>query len=355
MTLYTVNTDRFTPLEMTSFAAANVRERQDLQRLLRDQIEIIAQDVLVIAEEFGHWEDSRRRIDLLCIDRLANLVVVELKRTDDGGHMELQAIRYAAMVSSMTFEDAVEALSTHMNQRGRDDDARAMLLEFLDWESPDENSFGQDVRIVLASGQFSKEITSSVLWLNTRGLDIRCVRIRPYRHGDDLLVDVQQVIPLPEAEDYQIRIRAKQRVEQAARTQNRDHTKFHVTVGSTQFENLAKRRAIYAVIRGLCDHGVDPEEIKSILADKWDLVVILDGVPDSRSAERLINEMLVSQGRKPHALRYFIGEDELIRANGKTYAFTKMWGPTTYDSIQMLLERFPSAPIRVEAAEGDGA
>jgi hypothetical protein len=38
-----------------------------------------------------------------------SLVVVELKRTDDGGHMELQAVRYAAMVSSMTFDQLVGA------------------------------------------------------------------------------------------------------------------------------------------------------------------------------------------------------------------------------------------------------
>ena len=54
---------------------------------------------MVLAEEFGEWEASRRRIDLLVLDKDANLVVVELKRTDDGGHMELQALRYAAMVS----------------------------------------------------------------------------------------------------------------------------------------------------------------------------------------------------------------------------------------------------------------
>jgi len=32
-----------------------------------------------------------------------------LKRTEDGGHLELQAIRYAAMVSTMTFDQAVSA------------------------------------------------------------------------------------------------------------------------------------------------------------------------------------------------------------------------------------------------------
>jgi hypothetical protein len=45
------------------------------------------------AEEYGLFEDSRRRMDLLALDHTGTLVVIELKRTDDGGHMELQALR----------------------------------------------------------------------------------------------------------------------------------------------------------------------------------------------------------------------------------------------------------------------
>jgi RecB family endonuclease NucS len=55
--------------------------------IFREQVEIVAPDTLVVAEEFGEWEDSRRRIDLLGLDKDANLVVIELKRTEDGGHM----------------------------------------------------------------------------------------------------------------------------------------------------------------------------------------------------------------------------------------------------------------------------
>ena len=61
---------------------------------MRDRIDAIAPDVYVLTEEYGEWEDSRRRIDLLGIDKDANLVVIELKRSEDGGHMDLQAIRH---------------------------------------------------------------------------------------------------------------------------------------------------------------------------------------------------------------------------------------------------------------------
>ena len=88
----------------------------------------------MVAEEFGEWEDARRRIDLLCLDRDANLVVVELKRTEDGGHMDLQALRYAAMVSTLTFEKLVESHAQYLTKYAREEDARSAIIQFLGWE-----------------------------------------------------------------------------------------------------------------------------------------------------------------------------------------------------------------------------
>ena len=98
MPIYQIDGKSITRLERTTFAEQNLRERRDLQSLLKDHIGVISEDTLIVAEEFGDWEESRRRIDLLGVDKDANLVVFELKRTEDGGHMELQAIRYAAMI-----------------------------------------------------------------------------------------------------------------------------------------------------------------------------------------------------------------------------------------------------------------
>jgi hypothetical protein len=138
MAIYEFSKSGIVPLATTTFSLAGLHERRDLQRLLREHIDVIAPEPLVIAEEFGDWDDSKRRIDLLGIDKAARLVVIELKRTDDGGHMELQAIRYASMVSTMTFDQAVDAFGKYLNDIGKiDQSPRAVILDFLDWDEPD--------------------------------------------------------------------------------------------------------------------------------------------------------------------------------------------------------------------------
>jgi hypothetical protein len=223
MPLYQVTKSDLKPIPETNFGAERVMERGDLQRLLREQVEVLGDDLMVIAEEFGDWLDSTRRIDLLCIDSEANLVVIELKRTQDGGHMELQALRYAAMISAMTFEQAVEAYASFKSKATPETAAaRSAILGFLGWEDEEAGSFAQETRIVLASADFGKELTTAVFWLRDYGVDIRCVRLRPYRMPDGaILLDVQQLIPLPETSEFQTQIGVKKQVERQNRS-NRD-------------------------------------------------------------------------------------------------------------------------------------
>lgn len=223
MPLFRMKENALEPVEPTTFAARGIRERGDLQRLLRAQIDVIDENLLVIAEEFGEWDESDRRIDLLALDRDASLVVIELKRTSDGGHMELQALRYAAMVSTMTFDQAAEAYARFLASLSQGaEDARTRILDFLGWEEPGQAPFAQEVRILLVSEDFGKELTTAVLWLREYGLDIRCVRLRPYSDSSGLLLDVQQVIPLPEAQQYQVRVGARQQAERQERTERQE-------------------------------------------------------------------------------------------------------------------------------------
>jgi hypothetical protein len=222
MPLYEMTSIAFRAITKKSFSELKVRERGDLQRLLRTQINVLGEDLHIITEEFGDWEDSRRRIDLLAIDREANLVVIELKRTNDGSHMELQAIRYASMISTMTFERAVQIHGEFLEKLGETAKvARERILTFLNWEEAQE-SFAEDVRIILVSEDFGKELTTAVLWLRDRDIDIRCIRLRPYQDGKACLIDVQQVIPLPEAHEYQIKLREKEQEGRKKRAERHD-------------------------------------------------------------------------------------------------------------------------------------
>lgn len=225
MPLYAITPEGLTPVPATSFETEGIRERQDIQRLVRDNAECLEEGLLVIAEEFGGWADSQRRIDLLCLDKSGNLVVVELKRTEDGGHMELQALRYAAMVSAMTFEQAADTLARHRPSVAPDHEAaRTVILGHLGWTEPDEEAFAQETRVILVAADFGKEITTTVIWLRERyGVDIRCTRLRPHRMDDGrLLLDIQPLIPLPEATEFQTQIGAKQATERKERAERHE-------------------------------------------------------------------------------------------------------------------------------------
>ena len=351
MTIYEISSDKFRKIDETSFSDAGLRERQDLQRLLRSQIEIVSRDTLVISEEFSQWEDSNRRIDLLGIDKAGNLVVIELKRTEDGGHMELQSVRYASMISAMTFERAVEVYTGFLKRIGSTDDARTMLLEFLELDDPDEDSFAQEVRIVLVSAEFSKELTTSVIWLNEQGLDIQCIRIKPYRDNGRILADIQQIIPLPEAEDYRVQLKEKQQRERVARKSSRDVTKYDVTVDGQTLGRLPKRVAIYTVVRHLANRGHSPEEISGSVTWRQTMFRAAEGKLNSNEFVAQQQEMSLSGGRGFEAHRFFCTDDELFHHDGKTYAFTNQWGPRCIKAMDELIAAFPDERISYKASE----
>jgi hypothetical protein len=256
MGLYRLGTNKLEAVATTTFAAEKVLERKDIQRMLRTDISPVGDDLMVLAEEFGDWEDSNRRIDLLCLSRNGGLVVVEIKRTEDGGHMELQALRYAAMVSRLTLEQAVETYAR--TSSSPIETARDEILTFLRVDSEDAALTG-DVRIILVSADFSAELTTTVLWLNDRDLDITCVRLKPYRLDGQILVDATQIIPLPEAADYEVRVRAQ---EHAKRRAEGERQALLRKFWSTLLERTRGRTSMLANRSTTTDHWITVKSLK---------------------------------------------------------------------------------------------
>ena len=241
-------------VDQTSFGDEGVLERQDLQRILRDQPDVLEEGLLIISEEFGDWQDSNRKMDLLGLDATGRLTVIELKRGETGGHMDLQAIRYAAMVANMTFQHTVDTFQTYLEKRAgegcktsEDEDAESIIREHLGISEQDNQAIRTEVpRLILASEDFSKELTTCVMWLNDSwlrdaGQEIKCIRLRPHRNGNEILIETSVVIPLPEAADYQTQLRKR---EQDKRAQS--SLRPELTPGGDLFnESIAKAEETY--------------------------------------------------------------------------------------------------------------
>src|SRR5438105_6505703 len=126
--------------------------------------------------------------------------------------MELQSLRYAEMVSAMGFNELVETYQAYLgtHEPAARDSAAIRIREFLGMSPGEDISVSSVPRIILISADFSLEITTTVLWLIRRGVDIRCIQVTPYKADGTILLDLHQVIPLAEAADYQIRLRKKE-------------------------------------------------------------------------------------------------------------------------------------------------
>ncbi|WP_205544159.1 endonuclease NucS domain-containing protein [Rubrobacter indicoceani] len=194
-------------------------ERFDIQEWIAVSPEILGEDLLIIAKEYRLL--SGIRMDLLAVDRNASLVIVELKRDDSGNAVEWQAIKYASYCSNFTSE---QIFSFYTNYFGEDvETAQEKIEEFV---HEDLSHLNQNQRIILVAREFHSDVASAVLWLRDYGLDIVCIRLRPYVDSDNsLFITPAVIIPLPEARDYIERRENKRRDEK----QVSDFGKFYAT------------------------------------------------------------------------------------------------------------------------------
>lgn len=340
MALYDMSSGAIVKIEPTTFTAAKVLERTHLQAALRDNIALVGDDLLVVAEEFGEFADANRRIDLLCVDKSARLVVVELKRTTDGGHMDLQALRYAAMVSTMTFDELVSILARF--RKLAPDDARSTLVDWIEDIDTDEPIIERDVGIVLVSQDFDIQITTTALWLNdVHGMDIRCVRLTPYMVDERLLLDVQQVIPLPEAEQFVVKLRRRDAIAKAAAASTKDYTKFIVSSAAGTTGPLNKRHAGLATIQALNAAGVPLSDLTGIMRGK---LIVRAGLFDPTT----IVDALRSTNAEIDISRFFV--EQPIQSEGQTWVVSKMWGRSTGNLLEALVALAPAGTVSVTEA-----
>lgn len=244
--------NRLRKLEERRFADLNLHERAHLQEWLANQPDALGEELLIIQKEFDGFADTRERLDLLALDKDGQLVVIENKLDDSGRDVTWQALKYAAYVSSLTKAQIIDIYQSYLDRYYGGGNAVQSICDFLEVEELDEVVLNpsNDQRLMFIAANFRKEVTSTVLWLREHNIDARCFKVTPYSFGEELLVDIQQVIPTPEAADFMISMAAKETDEKNAQAALKSRFKLRLDFweqtleefkarGITTFQNLS--------------------------------------------------------------------------------------------------------------------
>jgi hypothetical protein len=124
---------------------------------------------------------TRKRADILALDRLGNGVIIELKRERGSLGVETQALQYLADFSSYRGADFVAHFSKY--NPSLEDNIRGFIG---DGERLDD--LNRRSRIILMARGFDPSIFSMGKWLGENGVAFRCVAYTPFEiHGDRFL------------------------------------------------------------------------------------------------------------------------------------------------------------------------
>lgn len=213
--MYKINksTNNVEKLEQRLFKELRIKEREHLQEWIAKNPEMLGEELLIIQKEYDGFNDTNERLDLLAIDKDGGLVIIENKLDDTGRDVVWQALKYTSYCSTLTTNQIIKLYQAYLDKWHNGDDAKQNLLDFLERSEEELLLNRNDQRMIFVANNYRKEVTSTVLWLLKHDIQVKCFRATPYAMGDDVFLQVEQIIPLPETAEFMIDAKEKQKEE----------------------------------------------------------------------------------------------------------------------------------------------
>lgn len=204
-------------IDKKTFAELGFRERQNLQEWIAKEPTCLGEELLIIQKEFDGFDGTRERFDLLALDDKGALVIIENKLDDSGRDVVWQAIKYASYCSSLTEEQIINIYQKYLDKTSSGTDAREKITEFFDATGNDDIILNnRDQRIILIAANFKPEVTSAALWLLNHNISLQCFKVTPYGFGEELFLNIDQIIPIEDAKDYMIQMAEKEQEQKSS-------------------------------------------------------------------------------------------------------------------------------------------
>jgi hypothetical protein len=257
--MYIINkaTNRIEKIESTTFKQLGFKEREHLQEWIANNPSCLNEDLLMIQKEFDGFNDTSERLDLLALDKQGNLVVIENKLDDTGRDVTWQVLKYASYCATLNSSQIVSIFAQYLTKTGSSESAQAILEDFLETEDFREKlNIGNSQRIMLIAGEFRKEVTSTVLWLLNYGLRVQCFKATPYKLQEQLFLNMEQIIPIKEAEDFVISMANKSREEVGVQEQSKERHIVRRKFWTAYLKEINKVSPLYQNVSPSKDHWI---------------------------------------------------------------------------------------------------
>lgn len=225
-------------------------DESTLERWIVDNPDLVGEPLLILGNQLAEFEEDRDRLDILALDRSGEIVLVELKVSDDFRVTDLQALAYAGAYARRSPEDLASTLQRHMQKNasgprapsaedavlvgadavaGQDSEARvthadalAAIASFIEIEDITDWQPSQHVRIKLVAPNFPRRVLQTVKWLgDVYSVRIEAITMRLFETAAKRYsLAFERLLPLPAEAEFDMTVRDRenrQRVENTSR------------------------------------------------------------------------------------------------------------------------------------------
>ena len=182
---------------LTEIPSQTVDLESRLEDWMESDVSVLSDDLLVIGRQLD--TDGGGILDLLCLDRVGDLVLVELKRGKTPRDVVAQALDYAAWVAALSYEAVVEIGDRTHGGAGR---LEAAFRARFDADLPDV--VNAEHRLLVVASEVDPQSERIIRYLSeTHGVPINAVTFNYFRADDGRELLARTHLIEPEAAEGQ--------------------------------------------------------------------------------------------------------------------------------------------------------
>jgi len=295
-------------LSETKMSEMGRTENEDLKKWIKSTPSILGEDILLIGEEVP--TKSGGRIDLLGIDKLGNLVIMELKRDKLPRDVLAQAIDYASDVALWDVDEINEVCMKYTGQTLED-----YLIEKFEDVDLENLKINISQRILIIGFSIEESLQRMIEWLSEYynvGINAVILKYIKTKNGEELLA---RTVIIPEEKEME-RIKKKQiQISMSDEPGNYPEDKLKELLKKYLSENRDTPRRIRKILLPLClEYEVVTREI---IQEK---LMKEEKIDDKGTAGKILSTISKEIGHKKNDyLRQIISYDKVGERTKENY------------------------------------